>query len=232
MLETRPGSRHTIIFVGGLSDTLATVPYLPLLAEAIAPLDYSLVQPQLSSSLGGFGVSSLEADAREICLVVKHLQNRPANPKPKEGKMIIMGHSTGCQDIARLLSMERPDVRIDGAILQAPVSDREYFEDTNAEGSEERRMLHEATALKEQGKGAMLLQRNISPFPKSAEEYEVNGSAFQEPAMTAYRYWSLNAVGGDDDFFSSDLAEDRVAQIWREAIQRGHRVLALLGAEE
>jgi pimeloyl-ACP methyl ester carboxylesterase len=232
MLESRPESRHTVIFVGGLSDTLATVPYLPALADAIAPLDFSLVQPQLSSSLGGFGLSSLEADAQEIRLVIQHIQSRSVNPKPKEGKVIIMGHSTGCQDIAQLLSVERPGLHIDGAVLQAPVSDREYFEEENPEGSEGRRILHEATALKEQGKGATLLQRDIDPLRRPMEELEVNGSAFQEPAMTAYRYWSLNAVGGDDDFFSSDLKEERVAEIWHNAIQRGGHVLALLGAEE
>jgi pimeloyl-ACP methyl ester carboxylesterase len=232
MMETRPQSRNTIIFVGGLSDTLATVPYLPLLAEAIAPLDFSLVQPQLSSSLGGFGLSSLEADAQELCLVVRHLLSRTENPKPKDGKLIIMGHSTGCQDIAHLLSKERPDVRIDGAILQAPVSDREYFEEQNGEGSEGRTMLHEATALKEQGRGATLLQRNIDPSQRPTSKYEINGSAFQDPAMTAYRYWSLNAVGGDDDYFSSNLEEERVAQIWSDAVARGGNILALLGAEE
>jgi pimeloyl-ACP methyl ester carboxylesterase len=235
MLETRPESKHSLIFIAGLSDTLATVPYLASLAEAIAPLDFSLIQPQLSSSLGGYGLSSLEADAQEICILIDHLQTRSIHPKPKDGKMVIMGHSTGCQDVAHLLSQHREGIQVDGAILQAPVSDREYFEAENEAGDDDYKLLEEATALVKAGKGSTLLERHIDAprvAPPTFKEYEVNGDAFQDPAMTAYRFWSLNAKGGDDDFFSSDLTEERISEIWRNTIDRGHRVLAMLGKLE
>jgi len=45
----------------------------------------------------------------------------------KFGKIVLMGSSTGCQDVMEYLTganaAKRP--RIDGGILQAPVSDRE-----------------------------------------------------------------------------------------------------------
>lgn len=232
MMETKPSSQNTLIFVGGLTDTLATVPYLPMLAEAIAPLDFSLVQPQLSSSLGGFGLSSLEADAQELCILIEHLRNRQIDPKPKAGKIVIMGHSTGCQDIVHFLSRERQDCIIDGGILQAPMSDREDFEEKNRKGSEGFARLEHSKLLVEQGKGSTLLERHIDSPRKSSSQNAVNGAVFQEPAMTAYRYWSLNGKGGDDDYFSSDLSEERMKEIWSNSISRGHRILALLGEQE
>lgn len=233
MLESQPECQNVLIFIGGLTDTLATVPYLSSLAEAIAPLDFNLVQPQLSSSLGGFGLSSLEADAQEICLVIQHLQTRAKNPIGKASKVILMGHSTGCQDVVQLLSYPRLDVHIDAAILQAPSSDREDFEAKNAEGSHGQLLLREAIDLMEKGRGSTLLSREEEKPPRApSDPYAVNASAFQNPAMTAYRYWSLSARGGDDDFFSSDLEEDTMRRIWNTTIERGRRVLVLMGAKE
>lgn len=57
---------HALIFVPGLTDTLGTVPFLPRLASEVERLGYSLVQPQLSSALGGWGVASLDGDAK-VC---------------------------------------------------------------------------------------------------------------------------------------------------------------------
>lgn len=234
LIETRPSSRNTLIFIGGLTDTLGTVPYLPTLAEAIAPFDYSIVQPQLSSSLGGYGLSSLEADAQEICLVIQYLQNRAVNPKPRDGRIVLMGHSTGCQDVVHVLSHDRTGIRIDGAILQAPVSDREAFEGDNPEGSPAHLLLKEAITLVEQGKGSTLLPRDASASPRApcSSRWKVNGDAFQNPAMTAYRFWSLYANGGDDDYFSSDLSTEKMTEIWRDTLHRGNRVLAILGEKE
>jgi pimeloyl-ACP methyl ester carboxylesterase len=235
MLETKPGSRNTLIFLAGLSDTLAVVPYLPRLAEAVAPLDFSLVQPQLSSSLGGYGLSSLEADAQEVCLLIDYLHDRHIDPKPKDGKVVIMGHSTGTQDVVQILSQKRRGTVVDGGVLQAAISDREYFERENEKGSPGQVMLEHASSLVEKGQGTTLLERHMDvPPPRlpSSEENKVNGAAFQVPAMTAYRFWSLNAKGGDDDYFSSDLPDSRMAEIWEQSIRNGNRILAVLGEEE
>ncbi|MCO5554328.1 hypothetical protein L7F22_007857 [Adiantum nelumboides] len=131
LLETSPSSANVLIFIPGLTDTLGTVPYLDELAANIAELDFSLVQPQLSSSLGGFGLSSLEADAQELELVIKFLQeqrkSRDRQGAPAGlGKVVLMGHSTGCQDIAHFFALadRRRSQTVHGAVLQAPVSDR------------------------------------------------------------------------------------------------------------
>lgn len=259
LLETSPQSKNVLVFIPGLTDTFGTVPYLDELASAIAEFDFSLVQPQLSSSLGGYGLSSLEADAQELELVIKFLQEqRKATGGIELGKVVLMGHSTGCQDIAHFFTVaqdgkDRPaQALVQGAVLQAPVSDRESFElDEDAEAKSQ---LEEATRLVKEGKGATLLPRKtlppqpfgsaVTPLSSSSSEEEVsdpspevNGDAFQDGAMTAYRYWSLFGKGGHDDYFSSDLPEDRIHEIWTSVVGSGRtspkrKVLALLGEKE
>ncbi|SPO26042.1 uncharacterized protein UTRI_02316 [Ustilago trichophora] len=221
---------HSLVFAPGLTDTIGTIPYLPRLADSIRNHGFSLVQPQLTCNLGGYGQCTLEGDAQEIASCVSHLRSLPAKQK---GKVVLMGHSTGCQDlIAYLLSSTRaadPSTRIDGAILQAPVSDREFFElerklaDSDAVREEMDRELQEATQLVRTGQGAALLPRkdaasismptDPSDPPQPADSVATgstssgNASAVLSPAMTAYRSWSLRAKGGHDDFFSSDLED-------------------------
>ncbi len=81
---------------------------------------------------------------------------------------------------------------MDGVILQAPVSDREWYEAQRATASPEERErmdaeLAHATDRVQQGKGSTLMPRK--EVPGSAGEG--NAAAVQEPAMTAYRTWSL-----------------------------------------
>lgn len=233
LLETSPTLPHSLIFVAGLTDTFGTVPYIERLAVAVAPLGFNVVLPQLSSSLGGFGLSSLGSDAQEIALVMRHLRTRSQNPKHPNAKVVVMGHSTGCQDMVHLLQMDRPGVGVDGVILQAPVSDRDDWNVHNKPDSPAFAELKEATKLVEQGEPGKLMPRNIAPIRKySSQSPQANANAVQKPAMTAYRFWSLYAPGGDDDFFSLDLDEKTVTKIWSNVLGEHRFVTALLGAEE
>ncbi|TKY86513.1 hypothetical protein EX895_004662 [Sporisorium graminicola] len=223
--DSDPQLAHSLIFLPGLTDTIGGLPYLPRLAERLRKHGFSLVQPQLTCHLGGYGQCTLEGDAQEIANCVAHLRSLPSKRK---GKVVLMGHSTGCQEvIAYLLSSTRATsalTRIDGGILQAPVSDREFYEKTRNEASEQERNemdreLQHATQLVQAGQGATLMPRKdtaTSTLPTDPED-PPNGSASSAAtesgnttavlslAMTAYRTWSLKAKGGHDDFFSSDL---------------------------
>lgn len=226
---------HSLVFVPGLTDTIGTIPYLPKLAESIRQHSFSLVQPQLTCNLSGYGQCTLEGDAQEIAACVSHLRSLPVK---RDGRVVLMGHSTGCQDlIAYLLSSTRAvnaETRIDGAILQAPVSDREAYEQDRSKASQQDqahmdRELRNATELVQSGQGAALMPRkDVSskslptdpsdpPSSKSASQSSDgeskssgNASAVHSPAMTAYRVWSLRAKGGHDDFFSSDLEDSLI----------------------
>lgn len=223
--DTDPSLPHTLLFVPGLTDTIGTIPYLPSLATSIAPLGFSLVQPVLTCQLGGYGQCTLEGDSQEIAACIAHLRT---TREKKGGRVVVMGHSTGCQDaIAYLLSSGRasePSTRIDGAILQAPVSDRESYELQRESASDQERVemdaeLAHATKLVEEGRGSTLMPRKdislptdphdpATPAAAAAEtdtRKDGNVSAVHSLAMTGYRMWSLKARGGHDDFFSCDL---------------------------
>ncbi|SAM81654.1 uncharacterized protein UBRO_03273 [Ustilago bromivora] len=222
--DTNPDQPNSLIFVPGLTDTIGTIPYLPKLVHSIPQHGFSLVQPQLTCNLGGYGQCTLEGDAQEIAACVSHLRS---TPKKRNGKVVLMGHSTGCQDlVAYLLSSTRAtsaETRIDGAILQAPVSDREVYEQDRGAASDQvrnemDRELQHATQLVQSGQGAVLMPRKdlesgSMPTDPTDAPIDTNGmssgnaSAVLTPAMTAYRTWSLRAKGGHDDFFSSDLED-------------------------
>ncbi|GAC71587.1 predicted hydrolases or acyltransferases [Moesziomyces antarcticus T-34] len=225
--DSEPDLPHSLVFIPGLTDTIGTIPYLPELATTIRKHGFSLVQPQMTCNLGGYGLCSLEGDAQEMAACVSHLRSTSSK---RSGKVVLMGHSTGCQDIvAYLLSAQRAAsalTKIDAAVLQAPVSDREFFELTRSSAEEQVRAdmdreLQHATQLHLSGKDAQLVPRKqtegialpTTPEDKPDEEGQPkagNASAVLAPAMTAYRTWSLNAREGHDDFFSSDLDDQQI----------------------
>lgn len=218
-LNSNPTLSKSIIFVGGLTDAPGTVPYIPSLVRTLHSIGWSLIMPTLSSSLGGYGQASLEGDAQEIQLLLCHL---------KKQQVILMGHSTGCQDLMTYLSKDRPQ-KVKGVILQAPVSDRDDFNCRNPDGSEE---LELATKLVKEGKGHQLLPRDISSDSENgSEDLKGNTNLIINPAFTAYRYHSLFSKNGDDDFFSNDLSDEELKERFEPILKRG-KVLALLGEDE
>lgn len=190
----------TIIFLGGLSDGLQTVPYTSPLASSL-PASWRLVETILRSSYRQFGFSSLDEDVAEIeQLVMFFRELRPG------GRVVLLGHSTGSQQImhyllAPLKQGSPKRARIDGGIMQACISDREALALTARE-----EVITRATVL--------------------AQEYDSTGNQSQflpleliEPIfgavpVTAKRWLSLASPGpkheGEDDFFSSDLSNERL----------------------
>ena len=116
----------TLLFTSGLFDTFASVPYVAQIANSLAskPANtWSVMEIQLTSSGVGFGTGDLIRDVEEIAKGVTWLRSRSGEDL---SKIVLMGHSTGSQDVLHYLYHDlamTPD--IDGAILQAPVSDRE-----------------------------------------------------------------------------------------------------------
>jgi len=194
---SKPERRHVIIFIGGLMDGLNTVPYVPKLAAALPP-SFSLVQTLITSSYSGWGHSSLQRDVDELSLCVAYFRNI----LPSGSNIILMGHSTGCQDSLFYLTGPGCESRqpIEGAILQAPVSDREAIEmflpDTSRQAG-----LETAQEMQKAGKELEIMPSNLT-------------SAFFPIPVTAYRWLSLLSPNhdGDDDLFSSDLEPEKLQQ--------------------
>eukprot|EP00250_Pteridium_aquilinum_P033141 c5241_g1_i1 orf=341-1390(-) len=175
-----------VIFLGGLTDGLLATEYIEPLAHALEAENWSLVQPLLSSSYIGFGTSSLKQDAVEIDQLITYMID-------KEGSngVMLLGHSTGCQDIVHYMRMGTDYSRVvRGAILQAPVSDREYRATLPGTAA----MIDLAAKMIKEGRPMDLMPREASP----------------EAPITAYRYHSLCSFLGDDDMFSSDLTDQQL----------------------
>ena len=180
---------NVLVVIGGMTDGLLSVPFVPGLAHVLSPLDYSLIQLQMSSSFKGFGMSSLRDDVKEIKQLVEYLKSKEGGLRKR---IIIMGHSTGSQDVIKYLLMYGSTV--DAGIMQAPVSDREAF-GTEIDPDELKKLNEHANYLVSNGKKSELLGSNYSKF-------------VVDTPITAYRWCSLMIKGGDDDFFSSDLSSE------------------------
>ncbi|KAJ4305600.1 hypothetical protein N0V90_001131 [Kalmusia sp. IMI 367209] len=195
---TSPDKPHNILlWIGGLGDGPLGVRYPTAIAKSL-PSDWSLAEVLISSAYDGWGIGSLKRDAQEVGECVAYFKSLLPG-----GKVVLMGHSTGCQDIMEYLvgagSAERP--AIDAAILQAGVSDRQAWDAMSAEDEDMKKHLAHTTALAQEmidaGKEDELLPRKDNPIME----------LFGAPC-TAYRVNSLLAKGGDDDYFSTDLPDE------------------------
>jgi pimeloyl-ACP methyl ester carboxylesterase len=218
---------NTLIVIGGLGDGLLAVPYTTPLSTRLPPT-WCLVQPLLSSSYTGWGIASLDSDAAELALLVAYIRRlRP------QGKIVLMGHSTGCQDAMHYLTAdprkreqdgqdkqegakgeERPG--IDGVVLQAGVSDREGLPiATGAERAQE--YLARAEELVGRGEGEEII----------GEVSEILGAP-----VCARRWVSLMQRHGGDDYFSSDLEDAVFETTFGVVARKGVPILILYGGKD
>jgi hypothetical protein len=195
------------VYLGGLTDGPMASPYALELAATLEARGWALCQPVLSSSYLGFGVCSLETDVADLdamleqCLPEESDWEERANDAAandadgataaRRSRLLLVGHSTGCQDVVAYLKSGAHRARVVGAILQAPVSDREamvmeHGADAMADG------VRLAREMIEDGKSEMLMPRHAP-------------GVFRTP-ITASRYHSLAGRMTPDDVFSSDLS--------------------------
>jgi pimeloyl-ACP methyl ester carboxylesterase len=198
--HTRPDvskPKHTLIWMGGLGDGPLTVDYPITLAHCL-PSDWSLVEATTQATLNGWGTTSLAKDATQLSACVSYFRN----VRPAGGKIVLMGHSTGCQDAMEYVTGPNHDTRepLDGAILQASVSDREAIL-ANQPQDEYDSFVETAKKLIGEGRSDDVLPIAISK------------PLFGPVPISAYRALSLTSpnMDGDDDYFSSDLPDERLA---------------------
>jgi alpha-beta hydrolase superfamily lysophospholipase len=188
---------NTLLWIGGMFDTLLSVSYPPKLAEYLGPT-WSVVTASLFSVGMGWGVSTIARDADEMAKIVAYLRERRPG-----GKIVIMGHSTGCQDCMEYLVGKNADKRptVDGVILQAPVSDREALGNILPEAH-----LHEANQL--------ALKWCREKHDRDVLPNRLTKPAFGRIGITARRWVDIASPApnydGADDYFSSDHPEERL----------------------
>ncbi|KAL1882779.1 hypothetical protein VTK73DRAFT_904 [Phialemonium thermophilum] len=192
-------ARNALVFIGGLSDGPHTVPYIRTIAARIAEagtaLSCSVFETRLRSSFAGFGFGSLAEDVEDIDALVRYLRGIGKQ------RIVLMGHSTGSQDCMEYSNYEKyRNAPVDGFILQGPVSDRQALA-KEMDATKIQQGLAFAAKLVEEGRGDQIMPRDLLP------------RSFTTP-ITAYRWHSLLSIGGDDDYFSSDLPDEALAASW------------------
>ena len=205
----------------------------------------------LSSSYQSWGMGHLDRDTDEIAECARYVQAcKTAKYQSVDGnKLVIMGHSTGSQDILHYLyrpishtsspsfdrSLEhtvRPAV--DGAIMQAPVSDRECIHWVLKHGflgrtSDELQKVYDTLLAIA---NASSREADASHQPESTFDVILPialTSQLGYPANTplsARRFLSLvspssPASPSEDDLFSSDLSPERLASTFGMIGKRG-----------
>lgn len=109
-----------LVCIGGLTDGLLSLRYLPFLATAVKRCGWRTFQPVLQSSYRGWGFGSLQDDAAGLDRLLSFL-----SAKRGISEVVLLGSSTGCQDAVHFLKVGTRRDLIRGIVLQAPVSDRE-----------------------------------------------------------------------------------------------------------
>lgn len=194
---THSPSTNTLIWIGGMGDTLGSVSYPFAIGKALGP-NWSLMTTSLGSAGKSWGVGSIAQDAEDVADVVTYIKKqRPS------GKIVIMGHSTGCQDCMEYLVGKNAEKRppVDGVILQAPVSDREA-------------LASDLPAAIKQEADQLALKMCREKQDRDALPNRLTGPIFGRLAITARRWVDVSSPGpehsGADDYFSSDLSVQRL----------------------
>ncbi|KAL4899483.1 hypothetical protein BDW74DRAFT_171523 [Aspergillus multicolor] len=240
---------HTLLFISGLGDGLGTVAYLDNIVAALKDTQWSVFSPVISSSYGGWGTSGLGRDTDEMAKCIEYIREYKIGSLvgESERKIVIMGHSTGSQDVMTYISSPNPRLprpgldpghehewipvlrpRVDGAIMQAPVSDRQAIEVVLREGNDR----HSAEYMRKIVGDAVATAKKhtyedydgldtIIPLPVTA--------AIGYPPSTAIssrRFLSLTSPDApsrpsEDDLFSSDLRDERLRKTFGMIRHRG-----------
>ena len=226
---TQNPPKNTLLFLPGLFDGPLTVPYTPALAASL-PEDWRLVEPILGSSYQQWGISSLDEDVVEIVQIVSYFRGMDGDAEG--GKVVLMGHSTGCQMIMHYLLNSSYSVThaldnrlpgIDGAIMQGSVSDRESLTQSLSAS--------EYTNISEIAEGYIEDDRMKHVLP-----LHLTQKTFGNAPVTAERWISLASPGpehaGTDDYFSSDFDDERLGRTFGAIGKLGVRISFLYADED
>lgn len=188
---------NTLLWIGGMFDTLGSVSYPFALAQSLG-MEWSLITCSLGSAGMSWGVKSLQTDVEDMAKIIAYIKD-----KRPGGKIVIMGHSTGCQDCMEYIVGKNMEKRpsVDGIILQAPVSDRDALENELPQAHK-----HEADQL--------ALKMCREGHDKDAMPNRLTKPIFGRIAITARRWLDISSPGPDhsgaDDYFSFEHAMERL----------------------
>ena len=140
-----------------------------------------------------------------------------------QGRIVLLGHSTGSQQVIHYLLSDLDVPPIDGGIMQAGASDREailmFVSQPDYDST-----CRLAQSYVDDGRG-----EDILPF-------KVTEQVFLHSPVSAKRWLSLASPGplhnGEDDYFSSDLDDERLQKTFGQVGKKGARLMFLFGGAD
>ncbi|KAJ5965300.1 hypothetical protein N7481_012014 [Penicillium waksmanii] len=246
---------HSLVFLGGLGDGLATTSYMADLVQALQKTEWSVFSLNLTSSYQSWGLGHLDRDTNEIAQCLNYIKDYKSE-KYGAGKIVLMGHSTGSQCVLHYLSQPNPHTNtpsfdsglhhikrmpLDGAIMQAPVSDREaiFWVLTHGIGgkspSEIRVVYDKMEALAKEAALSDNTFDTMLPLSLTSNIYPGN------TAISCRRFLSLISLNSphapsEDDLFSSDLSDQQLGKTFGMVKEQGllkHKLMVLFsGADQ
>ncbi|KAF7943624.1 uncharacterized protein EAE97_005695 [Botrytis byssoidea] len=231
---------HSLLFIGGLGDGLATTSFMADIAKALQPTPWSLFTLNLSSSYAQWGTSHLDRDCDEIAECLRYIQAYKQSKYP-HSKTILMGHSTGSQVVLHYLHKPNPHTTtpkfdphlkhvkrpvLDGAVMQAPISDREAIQSVLQDGLGKRPASECQAAfrtIQEIAKDAAKRDQSIDILLPMALTSQIG---YGTTPISCRRFMSLASPKSpqqpeEDDLFSSDLSDEQLSKTFGMIKERG-----------
>ena len=191
-------SEKLIMLIGGLGDLLFSINYFKYLWNKYE--DYMICIPNMRSSGNSFGNTVIWDDVEDIKEILKHITD---NNKITE--IYLIGHSTGCQDILcffkKGINKEFP---IKKCVLQGPVSDRDYLNKDEKLSNEIKRIEKEYNIIYEDWNNSEL--KNSMEISKYLYDNKY--------PLLIRRFVSLYSRLGNEDWFSFDLTQDELVNLY------------------
>ena len=225
-------NKNALLFIGGLGDNFLSVPFVQLIAEKLAKQEryWSVFEVQLSSSGRAWGLCSLDRDVEELARCIYWAKDSIGCHR-----VVLMGHSTGSQDVLHYLyhnASVRP--RVDGAILQAPVSDREALSMLFELEGRPRSKYHAAYEV------CLKFAEDKSKSSELLPKEHTTALGFGDAPISVERFLSIASPYSPDkpsakDLFSSDLSDERLRQTFGRvhwSVLTSRQMLILMSGED
>ncbi|KAK6069335.1 UPF0613 protein PB24D3.06c 2 [Seiridium cupressi] len=248
---------HSIIFVGGLSDGLGTSSFTSDIVEALQGTRWSFFTLNLTSSYQSWGLGHLDRDTDEIAQCIRYVMEYKTAIFGGDAKVVLVGHSTGSQCVLHYLCQPNPHtsvpvfdpdleherrLAVDGAIMLAPISDREAIHSVLDEGigdnsaGECRKVYDELIGIAKKAICQDKKWDTILPLSLTSQL----GYGPTTP-ISARRFLSLASPDspqspGEDDYFSADLSDEQLSTtfgaIQQRALLKNKLMVAPSGADQ